>query len=129
MGYLIFLITFWLVLTGVGYLIGIFISNMIDKPISKLEYFISRVLFINFQKQMDYKEYFVALFGFNLVGLLVLFLTLYFQKFLPLNPMNFENFSWDEALNTAVSFVTNTDWQSYTPESSISYFSQMTGLA
>lgn len=129
MRYLIFLITFWLVLTGVGYSIGIFISKMIDKPISKLEEFISKILFINFEKQMDYKEYFIALFGFNLVGLLILFLTLCFQKFLPLNPMHFGNFSWDEALNTAVSFVTNTNWQSYTPESSISYFSQMTGLA
>ena len=50
------------------------------------------------------------------------------QHYLPLNPQQLPGLSWDLALNTAVSFVTNTNWQSYSGETTLSYFSQMAGL-
>ncbi len=61
-------------------------------------------------------------------GLAVLFFMLLGQRYLPLNPQQLPGLSWDLALNTAVSFVTNTNWQSYSGETTLSYFSQMAGL-
>lgn len=75
------------------------------------------------------KSYFISLMMFSLISLFVLFLILKFQSYLPLNPNHIKNMSWDQALNTAVSFVTNTNWQSYSGETGVSYFSQMAGLA
>ena len=69
-----------------------------------------------------------ALFGY-LLGLALLFALLMTQGSLPLNPQGFPGLSWDLALNTAVSFVTNTNWQAYSGESALSYLSQMAGLA
>ncbi|OCC29384.1 Potassium-transporting ATPase potassium-binding subunit [Leptospira interrogans serovar Canicola] len=59
---------------------------------------------------------------------LLLFLILFFQNYLPLNPENFPGLVWDLAFNTAVSFTTNTNWQAYSGESTLSFFSQMAGL-
>ena len=77
----------------------------------------------------DWKRYLLALLAFNGVGLLVLFLILVGQGALPLNPRHLPGMEWTLAFNTAVSFVTNTNWQSYSGESTLSYFSQMLGLA
>lgn len=72
--------------------------------------------------------YGAAFLAFSAASFLVLYLILRFQNLLPLNPQGFAGFSPDLAFNTAVSFVTNTNWQSYVPEQSISTFSQMAGL-
>lgn len=77
---------------------------------------------------MSWQRYLLAILLFNACGLLLLFLMLANQGSLPLNPQQLPNLSWHLALNTAVSFVTNTNWQSYAGESTLSYFSQMVGL-
>ncbi|CCG89027.1 potassium-transporting ATPase subunit KdpA [Erwinia piriflorinigrans] len=77
---------------------------------------------------MSWLRYLLAILLFNAVGLLLLFLILMNQASLPLNPQQMPNLHWDLALNTAVSFITNTDWQAYSGESTLSYFSQMVGL-
>jgi K+-transporting ATPase ATPase A chain len=77
---------------------------------------------------MDWKQYALAMLAFNGLGLVFLFLILLAQGLLPLNPEKFSGFSWDLAINTAVSFVTNTNWQSYSGEAAASYFSQVLGL-
>ncbi|MBS9424891.1 potassium-transporting ATPase subunit KdpA [Photorhabdus caribbeanensis] len=79
-------------------------------------------------KEMNWWQYALAIIIFNLTGLLLLFTLLATQHALPLNPEHFPGLKWDLALNTAVSFITNTDWQSYSGENTLSYFSQMTGL-
>jgi len=79
--------------------------------------------------EMNATSYLLALFAFSFVGLAWLYILLRTQKFLPLNPQGFDNLAPDAAWNTAVSFLTNTNWQFYSGESTMSYFSQMAGLA
>ncbi|MBI0678478.1 potassium-transporting ATPase subunit KdpA [Citrobacter koseri] len=79
-------------------------------------------------QEMDWKQYLLAILTLNLLGLAVLFLMLLGQNLLPLNPQQLPGLSWHLALNTAISFVTNTNWQSYGGETTLSYFSQMAGL-
>ncbi|MFD1800933.1 potassium-transporting ATPase subunit KdpA [Mixta tenebrionis] len=81
------------------------------------------------QQSMSWRHYLLALLLFNGLGLLLLFAMLMTQQALPLNPLRLPNLSWHLALNTAVSFVTNTNWQSYAGESTLSPLSQMAGLA
>ncbi|MEO5667637.1 MAG: potassium-transporting ATPase subunit KdpA [Bdellovibrionota bacterium] len=78
--------------------------------------------------EMSWREYFWNLLIFNLVGFVVLFLILKFQNLLPLNPQGLSGLSLPLAFNTAVSFVTNTNWQAYSGEAALSYFSQAIGL-
>ncbi|MEW5290595.1 potassium-transporting ATPase subunit KdpA [Erwinia papayae] len=77
---------------------------------------------------MDWRRYLLAILLFNLGGTVLLMVMLMAQASLPLNPQHLPNLSWHLALNTAISFVTNTNWQSYAGESTLSYFSQMVGL-
>ncbi|OCQ51768.1 Potassium-transporting ATPase A chain [Photorhabdus australis subsp. thailandensis] len=79
-------------------------------------------------KEMNWWQYALAIIIFNLTGLLLLFILLVTQGGLPLNPQHFPGLKWDLALNTAVSFITNTNWQAYSGENTLSYLSQMTGL-
>jgi K+-transporting ATPase ATPase A chain len=83
----------------------------------------------NTTAEMKWWQYALAIMWFNLLGLVLLFALLMAQGSLPLNPQGFPGLSWDLAFNTAVSFVTNTNWQAYSGESTLSYFSQMAGLA
>jgi potassium-transporting ATPase potassium-binding subunit len=78
--------------------------------------------------QMNWKTYALALLAFNALGFLIVFLLQIFQVYLPLNPANIPNVSWHSAFNTAVSFMTNTNWQGYSGESTLSYLTQMLGL-
>lgn len=80
------------------------------------------------KKSMGWLHYLLAILLFNAAGLLLLFIILMTQQALPLNPQHLPNLSWHLALNTAVSFVTNTNWQSYAGEITMSNFSQMAGL-
>ncbi len=78
--------------------------------------------------EMDWRRYALAMLLFNLVCFLALFALLLSQQLLPLNPRQFPAFSWPLALNTAVSFTTNTNWQNYGGESTASYLTQMVGF-
>ncbi len=78
--------------------------------------------------EMDWKTFAIAMMVFSLVGIVFLFLLQLAQPVLPLNPAGAGSPSWDLALNTAVSFVTNTNWQAYAGETGVSYLTQMIGL-
>lgn len=94
-----------------------------------LENLIYKATGIKHDEEMDWKDYAKALLLFNGLGLIVLFLVLMLQGILPLNPQGFTGFDLPLAFNTAVSFVTNTNWQAYSGESTASYLTQMSGLA
>ncbi|HEX4097203.1 MAG TPA: potassium-transporting ATPase subunit KdpA, partial [Caulobacteraceae bacterium] len=83
---------------------------------------------VDAKKSQTWLGYTVAMLVFSLASFGVLYLILRFQDLLPLNPQGFKGASPDLAFNTAISFVTNTNWQSYTPEQTMSAFSQMAGL-
>lgn len=78
--------------------------------------------------EQNWREYLFSVLGFNFVGFAFLFLIVKFQGSLPENPLGFKGLSTPEAFNTAVSFMTNTDWQAYAGETTLSFFSQMVGL-
>ncbi len=78
--------------------------------------------------EMNGWQYALAILCFNLLGIVLLFVLLMTQGSLPLNPEHLPGMSWHLALNTAVSFVTNTNWQAYSGENTLSYLSQMVGL-
>jgi K+-transporting ATPase ATPase A chain len=96
------------------------------RPLERLVYWAGGV---EEQAEMTWKGYFMAVLVFNVVGILSLMGLLMTQKWLPLNPQNFDNVPWALALNTAISFITNTNWQAYAGENTMSYLSQMAGLA
>uniref|UniRef100_UPI003BA38A3E potassium-transporting ATPase subunit KdpA n=1 Tax=Aeromonas jandaei TaxID=650 RepID=UPI003BA38A3E len=79
-------------------------------------------------REQDWKSYTLSLLAFNGAGFGLLFLILMAQGLLPLNPQQLPGLNWQLAFNTAVSFMTNTNWQAYSGEVSLSYFSQMVGL-
>ena len=95
------------------------------QPVETLCY---RVYGIDPRAEQDWKSYSIALLTLTLVCLLTLFAILLLQGVLPLNPQQMPGLEWTLAFNTAVSFVTNTNWQAYSGEASLSYFSQMVGL-
>lgn len=79
-------------------------------------------------KEMNWWQYALTILTFNITGLLLLFILLINQEYLPLNPQHLAGLKWDLALNTAISFITNTNWQAYSGENTLSYLSQMAGL-
>ena len=94
-------------------------------PIERLCY---RSAGIDEHSEQDWKTYSLALLALTAVSLVSLFTMLMLQARLPLNPQAVPGMAWDLALNTAVSFVTNTNWQAYSGEAQLSHFSQMVGL-
>lgn len=78
--------------------------------------------------EQSWQKYTLALLAFNLAGFVLLFAILLLQGYLPLNTEQLPGMEWTQAFNTAVSFMTNTNWQSYSGEASLSYLSQMVGL-
>ena len=109
--------------TGLARLIG---NNSLPGT-AGIERLIWRGLGIS-SREMNWKQYLLAILSLNMLGLTILFLLLLWQNLLPLNPQQLPGLSWHLALNTAVSFVANTNWQSYSGETTLSYFSQMAGL-
>lgn len=101
----------------------------IHRPLGWLERLTYRVSGIDDKKDMDWKQYALALLAFNFIGLVVLFVLQMIQSGLPLNPQGFAGVGWHSAFNTAASFVTNTNWQGYAGETTMSYLTQMIGLA
>lgn len=102
----------------------VFLSRLL-LPVENLIY---RVLRIDKEEEMGWKKYSVCTAVFSVLSLAVLWAILCFQNLLPLNPQGMGGMSWHLGFNTASSFTTNTNWQAYSGESSLSYFSQMIGL-
>jgi K+-transporting ATPase ATPase A chain len=93
------------------------------------ERLIYRLSGVDPKSEMGWKSYAVALLLFNVIGVFFVFMLQLWQAWLPLDPEQLASVTWDSAFNTAVSFVTNTNWQGYGGETTMSYFTQMTGLA
>jgi K+-transporting ATPase ATPase A chain len=96
--------------------------------VEPLERLIYRFLRVRPDEEMNWKGYAVAMLLFNLLGFAAVYLIQRLQQYLPLNPQGFGPVSPDSALNTAASFATNTNWQGYGGESTMSYFTQMAAL-
>jgi len=128
-------ILFCLALVALTPLLGSYLARVFEgkktfmSPVlGWLEDLICTICGVDKNEEMDWKVYAKALLYFNLLGFLFLFVLQMVQKFLPLNPANLPNVAWDCAFNTAVSFMTNTNWQSYAGETTMSYMTQMLGL-
>ncbi|MFZ5518477.1 MAG: potassium-transporting ATPase subunit KdpA [Candidatus Zhuqueibacterota bacterium] len=93
-----------------------------------LEKWFYRLLGIDETREMSWKTYAFSLLVFNVIGIVAMFVLQLAQSLLPLNPQKFGAVRWDTALNTAISFVTNTNWQAYSGEATMSYFTQMLGM-
>jgi K+-transporting ATPase ATPase A chain len=93
-----------------------------------LERIIYKIIGIKSDEETNWKSYTSALLLINLIGFVFLLLLQLFQADLPLNPNKLPNVKWDSAINTSISFVTNTNWQGYAGETTLSYFVQMIGL-
>ncbi|HEX9079155.1 MAG TPA: potassium-transporting ATPase subunit KdpA [Desulfuromonadaceae bacterium] len=129
-------IVFFIVLLALIKPVGVFMARVFQgertflspllAPCEKLLY---RTCGVDAEEEMGWKRYAWSLFLFNLLGGLALFAILLLQGILPLNPQKFPAFSWHLALNTAISFMTNTNWQNYSGEAAASYFTQMFGFA
>jgi K+-transporting ATPase ATPase A chain len=96
--------------------------------IAPAERFVYRFVGIQANEEMSWKRYAALMLLFNLAGLLLLYAFLRFQSILPLNPQGLSSVRPDLSFNTAISFVSNTNWQSYGGEGTLSYFTQMLGL-
>jgi potassium-transporting ATPase potassium-binding subunit len=115
--------------------LGAYIADVMDgRPIwplrigAGLEKLIYRLGGIDPGAGMGWKRYMIALLLFNTLGALAVYALQRLQLWLPLNPQGFANVSPDSSFNTAVSFITNTNWQGYSGESTMSYLTQMAGL-
>lgn len=93
-----------------------------------LEKSVYRVSGIKSEEEMNWKSYTYGILLFNLFGMVFLFLLQLIQAYLPLNAEKLPNVSWHLSFNTAASFITNTNWQSYSGENTLSYLVQMVGL-
>ncbi len=96
--------------------------------LGRLEADLYRVSGISPQKEQGWLAYTVSMLAFSVAGFVLLYAMLRLQAYLPLNPQGFAGMAPDLAFNTAVSFVTNTNWQNYGGETTLSHFSQMAGL-
>lgn len=103
-------------------------STFLSRAVAPVEHFLYRLAGINDDKEMSWKTYAFAVLVFNLFGILLLFLIERIQGILPINPTGMSGVAPDTAFNTAVSFTTNTNWQNYAGESTLSYLTQMMGL-
>jgi K+-transporting ATPase ATPase A chain len=128
-------IVFLLVLVALAPLLGKYMAkvfmgeNHIMKPVfGWLEKIVYILTGTDSNEEMNWKTYLYGVLLFNLFGMVFLFLLQMFQAYLPLNTENLPNVSWHLSFNTAASFVTNTNWQSYSGENTLSYLVQMLGL-
>ncbi len=126
---------FLLVLIFLTPILGNYLSAVLDsddhplqKPFRWLENLIYKLCKIDKTQSYDWKRYCLQLLAFNALGFLVLFMMEVFQGQLPLNPNHLANLRLDLAFNTAISFMTNTNWQSYAGETTISYLTAIFGL-
>lgn len=131
----VYMIVYLAILIGLAIPLGKWIGqvlggerHVLSLPFGWLERSLYKLCGVVPQKEMNWKSYALALSTFNLFGLLFLVVLQIFQSYLPLNPMRLPDVSFWLALNTAISFVTNTNWQAYSGEATMSYLTQMLGL-
>ncbi|MCS3432087.1 potassium-transporting ATPase subunit KdpA [Klebsiella sp. BIGb0407] len=122
-----FLLLLFMLAKPVSFLLARLILDVPVPVVSKIEPVLWRLIGCN-TEEMGWKRYLMAILAINFIGLILLFIILVMQGHLPLNPQQLPGLTWELALNTAVSFVTNTNWQAYSGETTLSYFSQMVGL-
>ncbi|MBP2630415.1 MAG: Potassium-transporting ATPase chain [Firmicutes bacterium] len=133
---IILFVAFIVALIGMAFPLGNYMAKVfygenpkmgkIFLPIEKLVYHFAGV---NENKEMNWRQYAVTLILFNVLGAVLVFIVQLTQQLLPFNPQKFSSVeTWHLAFNTAISFMTNTNWQAYGGESSLSYFTQMIGL-
>src|SRR5258706_8071013 len=103
-------------------------KHLLQRPVGWLEKLFYRYADCDPKEEMNWRRYAAALLWFNLIGFVVVFALQLFQAKLPFNPQQMPNLSWPLALNTAISFITNTNWQNYSGEAVMSYLTQMLGL-
>jgi potassium-transporting ATPase potassium-binding subunit len=101
----------------------------LDPALRPVERLIYKLAGVNAGKEMNWREYAFAVLGFSAVSMVLTYIVERVQQWLPWNPQHFGAVGPDLAWNTASSFTTNTNWQSYTPETTMSYLTQMVGLA
>src|SRR3984885_9225914 len=104
-------------------------KTFLDPLLRPIERLIYRACGIQAEQEMSWQQYSIAMLIFSFVSLLLTYLIERVQAFLPWNPQHLAGVAPVLAFNTAVSFTTNTNWQAYTPEATMSYFTQMAGLA
>jgi len=103
--------------------------TFLDRVLNPVERFIYRISGINLKEEMDWKVYAIAMLVFNALGLFFVFALQRLQGILPLNPQGLGAVSADSSWNTAISFASNTNWQGYGGEVTMSYLTQMLGLS
>jgi K+-transporting ATPase ATPase A chain len=131
-----FVTVFFLLLLVTVKPFGLYMANVMEgraiwplRAGARFEAIIYRLCGIDPTAQMGWKKYAIALLLFNALGALAVYALQRLQMWLPLNPQQMTNVSPDSSFNTAVSFITNTNWQGYSGESTMSYLTQMAGLA
>lgn len=103
-------------------------KHLMAAPIGWLERLTYRFVGVDAKEETNWKTYAFGMLLFNIIGFMFVFLLQLTQAYLPLNPTNLPNVSWHSAFNTAVSFMTNTNWQGYGGETTLSYLVQMLAL-
>src|SRR5262249_29047327 len=104
-------------------------KTFLDPVLRPVERLLYRLCGIHAEQEMSWQQYSVAMLLFSLVSLLLTYVIERAQQWLPWNPQHLGGVAPATAFNTAASFTTNTNWQVYTPETTMSYFTQMAGLA
>ena len=129
-------VLYFVVLTALAWPLGAYMARVyigertvLSGVLGPVERLLYRLSGVRTDDDMDWKRYAVAVLLFNLLGALVVYALQRLQGVLPLNPQDFGAVSADSSFNTAISFATNTNWQGYGGESTMSYLTQMLGLA
>lgn len=127
---------FFLIVLAVTKPLGVYMANVfqgkstwIGKILGPVERLIYRICGIDEREEQHWTAYTAAMLFFSLAGMLLLYALERLQYYLPLNPQGFSGVAPDLAFNTAASFTTNTNWQAYSGEATMSYLVQMAGLA
>jgi len=125
-----------LVLLATTPLVGTYLARVfegertwLDPLFRPIERFIYKLCGVNHEKEMNWRQYAYAVLGFSAATMVLTYAIERLQVWLPWNPQHLANVATDLAFNTAASFTTNTNWQFYTPESTMSYLTEMAGLA
>jgi potassium-transporting ATPase potassium-binding subunit len=129
------LVFYIVVLTGLAKPLGAYMARVyqhrpigLDRAFGWLDRLLYRVAGVQRDEEMAWKTYALAMLLFNVLGVLVVYLLQRIQGALPLNPQGLGAVTPDSAFNTAVSFASNTNWQGYSGETTMSYLAQMLGL-
>ncbi len=129
------LMVFFLVLLAITRPLGIYMARVfsgdktfMNRVLGPVERLIYRLCRVDASQEQHWTTYTAAMLMFNLIGLLVLYCLQRFQYYLPFNPQGLAGVSPDSSFNTAISFTSNTNWQGYSGETTMSYFTQVAGL-